>query len=66
MSVRSKLSPVRFLLLIASLAMPATAGTLSVAPGGIERWPGDEVERCGARIDPMLLLAPPEQIPTLP
>jgi hypothetical protein len=46
-SVRSKLSPVRFLLLIASLALPAMAGPLSVAPGGVVRWPGDEVERCG-------------------
>lgn len=47
MLMRFEKLPVGYLLLIWSLTVPVAAEILSVAPGGIVRWPGENVERCG-------------------
>ena len=44
---RALFAPANCALLISILSAPALAETLSVAPGGIVRWPGVEVDRCG-------------------
>lgn len=40
-------SSARWALVISVLAVPMVAETLAVAPGGIVRWPGVDVDRCG-------------------
>lgn len=47
MSKRVKSSRGSYLALISILAVPVAAETVSVAPGGVVRWPGTGVERCG-------------------
>lgn len=44
---RALFSPASCALLISILSAPTVAETLSVAPGGIVRWPGVDVDRCG-------------------
>ena len=44
---RAKLSQASCLLVFSIVSVPSGAETLSVAPGGIVRWPGSNIERCG-------------------